>query len=440
MINGIVWNLFEYSICFIEVLFLYMFLNEVIDRKESIPQYIVYIGLIFMSGLSFTLTYVTIFSTLKVLVGYIICILLAMIFYKAKFKIQLFWGTMYYIGIGLIDIVSFSLISYITKIDIMTIALSTDWYKILLTIFAKLILFIVIKLIAKTTKRSLIDVPIKFWRMILGVFAIALISIIAIIEIGIILKDNEVAGLFLVIISVGILALSMTVYQTFQYMCNYFEKEKQYEMIDYQNNVLIKATLERDETYKEIRKIWHDFNNHISCIDMLLQMDNIKRARDYIYEMKINSQKVNFEIKTGNEIADAVINQKYMLAKKNHIVFSVQGFIGENLGITAVDLCALLSNALDNAIEANLKIQNITMRRISVHMKPYKEYLLIEITNTVAEEIEGIEDLQTTKKDKISHGFGMLNMKKVVGKYEGYLQHHCENKEFNLSIMLKITE
>jgi hypothetical protein len=438
MINGIVWNLFEYSLCFIEMVFLCLFLNELIDKKTYMPKYIVYIGIIGASGIIFCLTWISVFSPLKMAIGYILCIAIGTVFYKGKLKVKIFWGTIYYIGIALIDVMSISLISYVTKIDIITIAMKSNWYRIVLAIFAKLILFILIKIVAKTTRKSLGDVPAKFWHMILGVFIIALVSIMAVIEIGIILQGNELAGLFLVIISTGILVLSMVVYQIFQYICNYFEKEKQYEIIEYQNNMLIKATLEKDESHKEIRKIWHDFNNHISCIDMLLQMDNIKRARDYIYDMKINSEKVHFEIKTGNEIADAVINQKYMIAKKHNIEFNVTGALSENMGINAVDLCALMSNGLDNAIEANLKITDKKFRKINIHIKPYKEYLLIEIVNAVEEEVKNIENLQTTKKDKTRHGFGMLSMKKIVEKYEGYLQYNYENSHFNLSIMLKV--
>ena len=439
MINGLVWSLFEYSLCLIEMFFLYLLLNEIIDKRESVPKYLIYLGLIGASTIVFVLTKISLFSALKAVIGYGLCIFIALAFYKEMFRVKLFWATIYYISVALIDVMSISLITYITKIDIITIAMTTNWYRILLGVFAKLILFILIRLVARTTRKSLADIPGKFWNMILGVFIMALISILAVIEIGIILQGNELAGLLLVIISLGILVLSMVVYQIFQYICNYLEKEKQYEIIEYQNNMLIKATLERDESHKEIRKIWHDFNNHISCIDMLLQMDNIKRAREYIYDMKINSEKVHFEIKTGNEIADAVINQKYMVAKKHHITFTVNGCLGENMGINAVDLCALMSNGLDNAIEANLKIKDRKARKIHLHMKPYKEYLMIEIINAVEGELVDIKNIKTTKKDKTKHGFGMLSMKKIVEKYEGYLQYNYENSCFNLSIMLKVS-
>ncbi len=440
MINGLVWILFEYSLCLIELIFLYMFLGGVTKIKEKLPKYAIYILLAAASTIIFCLTWISIFSAFKMIIGYGICLAVTIIITEAKLRVKLFWGTLYYVGIGLIDIVSISLIAFILKIDIVTIALTTNWYRIILSAFAKLVLYIFIKFIGRKTQKSLSDVPIIFWQMIVGVFTISLICIIAVIEIGILLTGNELAGLFLVIISLGILILCITFYQVFQYICNYFEKAKQYEMIEYQNAMMIQATLERDESHKEIRKIWHDFNNHISCIDMLLQMEHVKRARDYIADMKINSEKISLDIKTGNEIADAVINQKYLKAKQQNIDVSVKGFIGEDMGINAVDLCALMSNALDNAIEATSKIDNESevSKKIEVKMKPYKDYMLIEIINTVKERVADIESFKTTKNDKTRHGFGMLNMKKIVEKYDGYLQYFCEENTVNLSIMLKV--
>ena len=438
MINGLIWNLFEYIFCFIEILFLYMFLNEVLERKKYIPKYAIYMGLIGASIIIFCLTWISVFSAFNMAVGYGLCVIIGIVVYKDKLIIKLFWVMVYCILLGLIDMVSANLISYITKMDIVGVILATNWYRVIYCIFTKLILFIFIKITAKTAHKALGDTPSRFWKLILGVFIVAIVSIVGVMQIGIILRDNEEAGVFLIIISLGILIMSIAIYQIFQYMCEYFEKEKQYEIIEYQNEMLIQATLEKDESDKEIRKIWHDFNNHISCIDMLLQMDNTKRAREYIYDMKINSQKINFEIKTGNEIADAVINQKYMKAKNHGIEFSVQGFLGEDIGINAVDLCALMSNGIDNAIEANMKIKEESRRRIQINMKPYKYYLLIEIINAVKEEIKNVDNLQTTKKDKNKHGFGMLSMKKIVEKYKGYLRYTCENNNFNLSIMLKI--
>ncbi|MDF2612763.1 MAG: hypothetical protein K0S71_549 [Clostridia bacterium] len=440
MINELVWNVFEYSIYLIEMIFLYMFLNELIELKPNIPKHITYTGLIAASIIVFALSRIDKFSIVKIIIGYVLCVTIAVLFYEGRVIIKYFWATMYYVALAVIEIMLIYVSSYITQIDVGTVALTTNWYRIVFCVFAKLMNFILIKLIGQTTRKTFDGVPTKFLQSIIGVFIVSIISVLSIMKIGILLKGNELAGFLLVVIASSILILTIAIYQVFQYICDYFEKETQYEIIEYQNEMMIQATLERDRSHKEIRKIWHDFNNHISCIDMLLQMDNVKRARQYIYDMKINNEEVNFEIRTGNEIADAVINQKYMRAKKHGIHFDVDGFLGENIGINAVDLCALMSNGLDNAIEANLKIEDESTRKIQMHMKPLNEYLLIEIINTVKEEIKNINIFETSKNDKSRHGFGVLNMKKIVEKYEGHLQYSYEKNNFNLSIKLKMAD
>lgn len=214
-------------------------------------------------------------------------------------------------------------------------------------------------------------------------------------------------------------------------------KKKEYEVIEYQNEVLIKATLEKDEMNKEVRKIWHDFNNHISCIDMLLQMNNIEKARGYIKNMNASCQTTYMGIKTGNELADVVINQKYMLAKAQDISLKVSGQLDESLSISQMDLCALLCNSLDNAIEACREIEDITIRKIDLFLEVYKNYLHIDINNSVKKEAMDNNKLITTKQDKSRHGIGMLSMKTIVEKYGGHLEWKYDHDQFCLSIVLK---
>ena len=201
--------------------------------------------------------------------------------------------------------------------------------------------------------------------------------------------------------------------------------------------MLTRAVQENEEYQKDVRKMHHDFNNHLSCIDMLLQMNNVEKARRYIQGMLVSANENKRIIRLGNEIAEAVVNQKYLLAQKQGIAFEVIGNLEENLQIDAVDLCALLSNALDNAIEASLRMEEVSKRNIQLEMKPYKDYLMIKVSNTVAEDVN-VKNLKTSKADKSQHGIGMLSMKSVVEKYEGYLKYECENRLFNVSMMLKI--
>ncbi|MDF2594474.1 MAG: hypothetical protein K0R69_815 [Clostridia bacterium] len=437
METGLLWHIFEYSIFLIDFIFVYVFLKGILDRNTKVSDRLAYI-IIFSSATSiFALSRVAKFSAAQMIGSYLCCILIAFVLFKGRLLVRLFWATMYMVGIAVIESMIIYVSSAITQIDVITIALSVNWYRIVFCIFSKLITYIYIKIVGRTTRKNFNNIPARFYKIIIVVFIVSAFSMLLIMDIGVAVKGNASVGFALVWISVGILVLTITVYQIFQYMSDYFEKETQHHIMQYQNEVMMQTVLDQDETNKEVRRIWHDFNNHISCIDMLLQMNNVVRARKYISDMQINSQVVHFEIKTGNEIADAVLNQKYKKAKKHNIQFKVEGQLTDDININEVDLCSLMSNALDNAIEANLKVLDESRRAIGVQIKSRDYCLFLEITNTVDKNITNAEITGTTKEDKKSHGFGMLNMKTIAEKYQGYMNYKFKGDSFNLSIMLK---
>ncbi len=435
--NGLLWHLFEYSIFLIDFIFVYLFLKGILDRNLKVSERLAYVIVFSSATLVFVLSRVAKFSAAQMIGSYLFCILIALVIFKGRFLVRLFWATMFMVGIAVIESIIIYVSSAITKIDVITLALSLNWYRIVFCIFSKLATYIFIKLVGRTTRRNFNNIPARFYKIISAVFIVSTLSMLLIMRVGVAVQGNESVGFALAWISAGILVLTITVYQIFQYMSDYFEKETQYNIMQYQNEVMMQTALEQDATNNEVRKIWHDFNNHISCIDMLLQMNSVERARKYISNMQVNSQVVHFEIRTGNEIADAVLNQKYKKAKKHNIQFEVEGQLTDDININAVDLCSLMSNALDNAIEANLKVSDESLRAISVQIKPRAHCLFLEITNTVDKDITNTEIVGTTKEDKKSHGFGMLNMKKIAEKYQGDMNYKFKEDSFNLSIMLK---
>lgn len=439
MINDVVWSIFDYILSLVEVILLCMLLGQVLKRKERVPNYLFVFGIVGLVSLVFLAGAITSHSLIKICISYFAYVLFAIIFYEGLFKARIMFCTSYFMCIGIIDLTTFVGMSFITNTNINDVIMYNGWFKFIVTIIGKLFLFIAIKAIAKLTHKELQEMPRKFWYMLLGVFIISIVSMIGVAEIGVYFQNNDIVGFILIVISLGVFASTTIIYFAFQQICEYFNKEKEYQMIEYQNKLLVKTALETDEYQKEVRKMHHDFNNHISCIDMLLQMENIAKARQYMKDMQIFTENNYRQIKLGNDIADAVVNQKYSVAQNNQIDFKVEGSLREEIGISAVDLCALMSNALDNAIEANLKIKDVSKRKIHLNIKPYKDYLFVDVTNAV-EELVDIKNLKTTKKDKSKHGIGMLSMQKVVEKHEGYLKYKYENNSFNLSIMVKIVK
>ena len=240
------------------------------------------------------------------------------------------------------------------------------------------------------------------------------------------------------ILSTSIFSINMIVYWIIKQLNTSVQKEKEYMLIQYQNELLIKSAEENQVLENEWHRIRHDFNNHISCIDMLLQIGNIERAREYIQKLTQSSQPQVLGIHIGNDIADAVVNQKIIRAKNCNITMEVQGNLPSQLKIDDVDLCALLSNSLDNAIEAACQIDRIEQRKIKLEIIEDMHYAFIQVSNSVKADILPQKHLKTTKKDKKRHGIGMRSMQASAIRYKGQVNWHCEGGVFTLSIMLPL--
>lgn len=183
----------------------------------------------------------------------------------------------------------------------------------------------------------------------------------------------------------------------------------------------------------DLRSFRHDYKNHLICIGSLIDKKEYDEAREYIEKisgMNINTSKEFF---SGNTIANAILNDKSEKAYKSGIKIDFDGYIHK--GISPTDICIILSNAIDNAIEACEKISGDEDRKISVNCSYSKGVQIISIKNPVPENVE-IEDdsVKTSKEDKSIHGIGLYNIRNTVKKYGGEFNISCENKEFTLSV------
>lgn len=142
-------------------------------------------------------------------------------------------------------------------------------------------------------------------------------------------------------------------------------------------------------------------------------------------------------VKTGNETLDIILTEKSLLCKKNSITLTCI-VDGEKLGFMNVnDLYSLLGNAIDNAIEAVMRLAG-EQRAISITVRPSRAFLSVSISNSIlpGSRIEFVDGLpETTKDDKRYHGYGMKSIKAVVDKYGGDLSVSVRENIFNLNML-----
>ncbi|WP_054738490.1 sensor histidine kinase [Cellulosilyticum ruminicola] len=213
------------------------------------------------------------------------------------------------------------------------------------------------------------------------------------------------------------------------------QEQEEKQILRAQNKSLVDLISSNKVLDERRRKMGHDFNNHISCIDMLLQMGNIERAREYIAKMNQNYSKYYAGISVNHEIADAIMNEKYLKAQKSHIDFLVEGQF-EALNIDEMDFCIILGNSLDNAIEAAMRIEDEAERYIEVKIENTKSVTCITVLNSMKEIAQEGKRLLTTKKDKEHHGIGINSMQAAAMRNNGEIKWQCSDGEFKLKVIL----
>lgn len=165
---------------------------------------------------------------------------------------------------------------------------------------------------------------------------------------------------------------------------------------------------DRERTYAEIRRFKHDYINHINCIRSMLNAERYDEISEYLGNITdmIPANKISFN--TGNFISDAILSDKQNSVKEENITIEFDGTIPTSINET--DLCIILGNAIDNAIEACLALDG--EKRITIYGGFSHSYFILTISNPT-EKIENNNIFPfTTKSDKSEHGFGLLNIKK----------------------------
>lgn len=194
------------------------------------------------------------------------------------------------------------------------------------------------------------------------------------------------------------------------------------------NEHYLKAQLEHFRTYqetqRETRRVHHDMKNHMACLYNLISEGKNEEAGKYIMDLNSQVQRIDKELHTGNDIVDAIVNEKYVNAKKDQISFSIDGKLG-NLTVDAIDLCTIFSNAIDNAVEA-VKESAVPEKEIQIQFKQQNSLQFLMFRNPISQD-ELTSSFIRTKKGNINHGFGLGNIRMAVEKYQGHMEYHIEN-------------
>ena len=205
----------------------------------------------------------------------------------------------------------------------------------------------------------------------------------------------------------------------------YLETLKQQEQENYKLLTL---------SYKQVREFKHDIENQFSVLNDMLENDDIDAAKKYLVKLSSFVRLANRPCCTGNHTVDSIVNIKGSLAQTYDIEFICKVNIITSIKADELELCRIIGNCLDNAIEGCLRC-DVLHKHIWISITEEQEKLFLVITNTSNKVDASV--LSSTKKEKGLHGIGVSSIKSSVDRLGGLLKFDYENGIFKVNIMVQ---
>ena len=216
---------------------------------------------------------------------------------------------------------------------------------------------------------------------------------------------------------------------------SFFSKQIDKRIAAYQRELIETHYREVENMYRQIRGWRHDYRNHIQMMKVLAANGDMDARKVYLDELDTDLNTVDTVVKTGNPMADAILNSKISLARSRNIPTQVDAHIPVKLKMSELDLCCIIGNLFDNAMEASMALPE-EKRMIRVYMDMKGTQLYISFTNfTAAKKLSKVGKGFKTSKGE-GHGFGLVRVDDIVSCYDGYLSRNSEDGAFTTEILI----
>ena len=263
------------------------------------------------------------------------------------------------------------------------------------------------------------------------------------------LKEERIFSAIVILLYLGILFLGIyydgfiaggiaaLIFILLEYLLQRIMKREEDKTIIYQNKLMKQQMDEIENIYMTMRGWRHDYHNHLQSLKGYLSLNKVEQMKDYLNELETDLDSIDTLYHSGNLQLDSILNAKLAIAEKGQIRIHCDASIPPQLHVSDLDLCVILGNLLDNAIESCRKINDPDERFIRVYIGILKKQLYISITNATSETVKQRTDHYFTTK-RGDHGHGLKRVDQVVKKYDGYLNRQNEPGVFATEIVLPL--
>ncbi len=297
------------------------------------------------------------------------------------------------------------------------------------------VLIIVIFLNVVTKKNTLSSMDFKGW-IIFALFPLFTLTTIIVLIYGV--ERQQIGEMFdkLIVLATGLLTLNILLFLLLDNVIRRENELRQKELLieqaEHLNHMYHSLSDEREK--QKARS--HDYLNHLNVMLMLASEGRFDDEIRYIKE-QIGKETHSVDIiDTGNTLINAVLNIKYTEAKESNIAIPIIADNLSDVSISDSDLVTILTNILDNAIEAVMKCSE---KKIVFKIIRDNDMLIVDSMNPYMGQLPNEDEIVSTKADKKNHGYGLANIRKTVAANNGSCFIETENSIFHITIAIPLT-
>lgn len=435
--------MFEYitdiTILIIEIVCSFIFFDILAVKKEKNKKKVILSVLVLILLLRLCICFLNKYTIIKMLMIIVIMLLVMRFLYDisiVKALILVFFVQ------SIMTLIDYIIIMILAKLygDITALESASALIGRLIIILSRLILFVGLIILSRiSTKKNnsvTADMSDKEWIQFL-IFPIFTICAVMLMTSSVIKSYHSDIIAIYYIIAIGLIVLNLVVFHLISEILENSRNMKEAEALRQQSIGQLELYNSMRENYNIQRQRTHEYKNQIVCMDMLMKKKDYSKLEDYIGNISDGLDAQLDMVDTNNDVVNAIFNAKYYEAIKNNVLVVLKINDLSDIKISDNDIVTILSNLLDNAIEA-AKQCDIGKRIVKIKMLYEDAVLSIAVSNSYKAEPVLTEDgyIRTTKKDREEHGWGMRNVVTTLEKYNAEYIIDYKNGEFVFSIIM----
>ena len=419
--------LFELFFSSMEAFIFADFLTNATSTKISITKKMIALIIASIIGFFIGTMGFSIFTLL--IIPFLVAIALS-ILYRARFIEVLFLAFTVTLFSHLFDSLLFGLLGLVLGQEhFLQIILYAGLERILFGSLAKVSFLLIYMLYRNTIKQSIEIMQSRWYKLIIlvGLFLVILLSH------QMLYRLTFDVGMSVLFFSSSLLLLLFILY----YSSLTKSHDTKRALIEQRNDILTQNYEDILEAYKLKSMFSHDYKQHLSIIQRLVQSKKYEELREYIDELTQATPRVDY-VWTNDVVVNYILQTKIGYAESLGIEVDTQIEFPDLHDIKPSDLTAILANVLENAIEASSKVHGKCW--IGISMKSVHSTLLIKVENTFAElpKKRGSEFL-TSKDNKLAHGWGLKSVEVSAAKYDGCVTISIKEQECIFEICVSLS-